>query len=230
MNVEAVIFDLDDTLVALEAAKTRAFSYAASHGFDLNIMKKVELNLWRQFAQGEVSYEELSVRRWTDLGATYEQALQLNPEFRDLCNAVYCRPGARKVLQTLREKGYKLGLLSNATSKYQRIKLASTKLEYHLDAVGISEELGVAKPNPRAYQAVCEMLGVPPDRTVMVGDDLRGDIFGALQAGLAGAVWYPRQGFRIAPVLAEHPELTYIRRLEQLPELLSGLPNKTLSL
>lgn len=48
--------------------------------------------------------------------------------------------------------------------------------------------LVLGKPSATFYQAALEVLGTPPQRTVMVGDDIRGDIDGAQQAGLKGVL------------------------------------------
>jgi putative hydrolase of the HAD superfamily len=80
-----------------------------------------------------------------------------------------------------------------------------------------SEVVGVAKPDPAIFHMALNLLGVPPDRTVLhVGDSLRYDVAGALAAGLRPVHLDP-YGFCPAP--DGHPHL---RRLADLPSLIRG--------
>ena len=57
-------------------------------------------------------------------------------------------------------------------------------LRDQLTAVITSEELGIAKPDPRSYLSACEHLGVEPLQTLHVGDRHDLDVLGARAAGL----------------------------------------------
>ena len=56
------------------------------------------------------------------------------------------------------------------------------------DAVVISGEYGIHKPDPRIFEVVCQQLNVKPNRTAMIGDSLDTDILGGNFAGLK-TVW-----------------------------------------
>lgn len=58
-----------------------------------------------------------------------------------------------------------------------------------------AREFGVGKPDPRIFAAACERLGCAPNEVLHVGDDLRLDVHGALDAGLQAA-WVRRDGER----------------------------------
>jgi putative hydrolase of the HAD superfamily len=58
-----------------------------------------------------------------------------------------------------------------------------------VDAVAISEEIGAAKPDPRAFAAVAGMLELAPAALVMVGDNWALDIEGSRGAGFAAAYY-----------------------------------------
>jgi putative hydrolase of the HAD superfamily len=96
---------------------------------------------------------------------------------------------AVEILRDLREAGVRTALLTNGPSWMQRRKVEVLGLEAELDAIGISEELGAAKPDPAAFAATLELIEAAPDETVMVGDHLDWDVRGALDAGMRGAVW-----------------------------------------
>jgi putative hydrolase of the HAD superfamily len=105
-------------------------------------------------------------------------------------------------------------VLTNGPSGFQRRKLEASGLGPELDAIAISGELGVAKPDPEAFERALELLGTKAEETAMVGDSLENDVLGALGAGLAEVVWMPgrRQGdlpdgAHLARELVEVPRL-----------------------
>jgi putative hydrolase of the HAD superfamily len=96
---------------------------------------------------------------------------------------------AVELLRDLRAGGVRTALLTNGPSRMQRRKVELLALEPELDAIGISEELGAAKPDPLAFERTLALIEARPGETVMVGDHLDWDVRGALDAGLRGAIW-----------------------------------------
>lgn len=92
-------------------------------------------------------------------------------------------PGARDLLDRLRET-YRVGLLTDGPAVAQRDKLAALGWENAFDAVLVSGELGVGKPDRRAFAALCAALRADPEHVVYVGDDPARDVVGAADAGL----------------------------------------------
>jgi putative hydrolase of the HAD superfamily len=74
-----------------------------------------------------------------------------------------------------------LGIITNGVGRVQREKLARTDLEELFDAVVVSYDIGVHKPDERIFDAARDRLDA--DRYVMVGDDHAADIVGACEAG-----------------------------------------------
>lgn len=72
-------------------------------------------------------------------------------------------------------------------------KLRTTGLLELCGPVFASSELPAGKPDPRAYAAVCERLGVRPAQALMVGDNYEPDVVAAKAAGLR-AVHIDRAG------------------------------------
>ena len=87
----------------------------------------------------------------------------------------------------------KLGVCSNFshTPTAERV-LADSGLRPHLDAVTISETVGIRKPRPEIFQALLAELDVPPEEVVHVGDDLESDVNGASKLGMRTA-WIRRR-------------------------------------
>jgi putative hydrolase of the HAD superfamily len=83
----------------------------------------------------------------------------------------------------------RLAVVSNNVSREQREKIRTCRFETYLDAVIISEEVSVAKPDPAIFRLALEMLGTTAEESVMVGDSWQADVAGARGAGIR-AVWF----------------------------------------
>jgi putative hydrolase of the HAD superfamily len=124
-------------------------------------------------------------------------------------------PDAMDTLAAVKQRGLKVGLLSNWDHRLRPV-LEGLDLLPLLDAVIISCEVGVEKPEPRIFHAARAALGVADgDGMLHVGDSYRDDVRGALAAGME-AVLVQRAG--------KHPwDGATIRHLAELPALLDGV-------
>jgi putative hydrolase of the HAD superfamily len=111
---------------------------------------------------------------------------------------------------------YKLGIVTNGVPDLQREKLEGSLLQDNFEAVAVSGELDIGKPEGGIFEHICGELDVEPARCVMVGDNPERDIVGAAKAGMR-SVWVER-GFR--PKDPQHPaDLEVTNLLEMLPWL-----------
>jgi len=115
-------------------------------------------------------------------------------------------------LERLRAVGLKLALVSNTSRSLVEV-IDCFALGPYVDAAIASVEVGHLKPSPQIYQAALDALQVGADEAVMVGDNPRDDVTGALDVGLAGAVLVDRKG------VWDYP-LPTVRSLADLPGLL----------
>jgi putative hydrolase of the HAD superfamily len=102
--------------------------------------------------------------------------------------------------------------VTNGASCLQREKLAASGLSAAFDAVVVSAELGIGKPDGSVFRRALSALGCESAGATMVGDSLARDIDGARAAGL-GAVWINRAG---EPRPADRPDLVEITTLAGL--------------
>jgi putative hydrolase of the HAD superfamily len=86
---------------------------------------------------------------------------------------------------------FPLALITNGAPDSQREKLQSTGLESAFDAILISGELGIAKPDPRIFHLALDKLGVPAEAAWHIGDTPATDVAGARAAGIT-AIWLNR--------------------------------------
>ena len=116
---------------------------------------------------------------------------------------------------------YRLGLLSNFDdAQCGREVLADTGVAELFEAVIISAEVRLRKPDPRIFNKMLEMLELTPQQVLYVGDTPRDDVWGASQVGLPTA-WISK-GAAGLPEGIPQPRFK-ITELSELPKLL-GVP------
>ena len=93
-------------------------------------------------------------------------------------------PGVLDALALLREKGFRLWLLSNAQRIFTAYELTLLGLGKQLDGIYISSDFRCRKPDVRFYRALLEERQLQPEKCLMIGNDLHTDIGGAMAAGL----------------------------------------------
>jgi putative hydrolase of the HAD superfamily len=86
-----------------------------------------------------------------------------------------------------------IGIVTNNVAAEQRQKIAACGFGPFLDAVVISEETGVTKPDPRIFELALDRLGRQSGEAVMIGDAWDTDIAGARAAGIR-PIWFNRFG------------------------------------
>ncbi len=191
-RLRAVVLDLDDTLIASERARKRAYVQLGADGIDPRQATAVNARWFDRYHAGECSLDELRTGRWIELGLSPERALEVDEQYRRHHSRIRPRRDAVRTLQTLHATGLKLVLLSNAGIDYVRDRVAAASFDGLLDGI-VDIAHADFKPHPDAFQAALEIAGESPQHTAMVGDNLEADIEGALSAGFARAVWLTRR-------------------------------------
>ena len=97
-------------------------------------------------------------------------------------------PSSVKTLRELHARGIRMGLITNGSPEFQRVKVRRFELEQYFDFILIEGEFGVGKPDPRVFKHGLEQFCVSPTQVWMVGDDLEFDMRPAQGLGM-GTVW-----------------------------------------
>ena len=90
--------------------------------------------------------------------------------------------------KALREKGFKLALVSNAPMNSVEPVLEKFEMNDLFDVVHISSNTGILKQNPEIFDHLSKELGVTKDEMLMIGDSMETDIAGAEAAGVAAVL------------------------------------------
>jgi HAD superfamily hydrolase (TIGR01509 family) len=189
--LEAVLFDWGNTLTSLEWDEELV---AAGHRAGLGRDDPEFTARWRELALGRQHgyrpYEELLA----ELGvADPEDFIDREHEvWRAQYGVLSMAPA---LLETLRERGLKTGLVANAWPDPPRVLRADAEalgLAPLLDAMVWAAEAGARKPDPAIFLRACDELGVAPEAALHVGDDLVADVQGAAAVGMTTvqALWF----------------------------------------
>ena len=106
--------------------------------------------------------------------------------------ATWAYPEARTVIERLRARGLRTGVLSNF-SYLLPLLLAEVGLAEHLDPIVFSAAEGVSKPDAAIFAAAARAVGADPAQCVLIGDDLGNDVAGARGVGMP-VIWLNRVG------------------------------------
>ena len=135
----------------------------------------------------EIPVEQVMAQLFREKGIGDADTLGMNAAqlFR-IASIEYIRlyPWVKEALQHLRQKGYRLWLLSNAQRAFTAYELRYLGLEDAFDGIYISSDYQCRKPDVRFYQALLQERQLDPATCLMIGNDRETDIAGAKAAGL----------------------------------------------
>ena len=123
------------------------------------------------------------------------------------------------VIEQFRQNGYKVAILTNGPSVYQRTKIGIVSLDKYVDGILVGSELPSEKPNPIAFQSICKLMGCGLGEAVYVGDHPINDVDGARKAGMI-PVW-----FRSVDIWFDSipPSPYSVNRLGEIPPLVEKI-------
>jgi HAD superfamily hydrolase (TIGR01509 family) len=129
-------------------------------------------------------------------------------------------PDADATLRWARESGFRVAVLSN----WPLARTIDRYVEGHgwdayLDAVVVSQRVGVIKPHPAIFEAAAVALGLPPARLLHVGDDWAADVVGAKAAGWRAAYLRGHQVDTPLPTSTPDRSVTADLTLDHLGEI-----------
>jgi len=233
----AVLFDLDDTLIRAyaqpEEAWTRllhvfAVELGAHDAEAIDRVRQLVMEESRSFWNDQASAAKwrlnipgarrLAVRAGLKrLGRPDDDlADRIADAFTELRRSEYrLYPDALATVDTLRDKGVKLALVTNGASEMQRPKIARFDLEHRFDHIQIEGEFGQGKPELAVYRHALEKLGCEGCDAWMVGDNYEWEVVAPQLLGMCG-IWYNPFDVEL-PLHATRPTRV-IKRLGELLE------------
>jgi putative hydrolase of the HAD superfamily len=207
-GMEAILFDLDDTLYDhLHGARSALQELARRN----QVMQSVPIReledrysialeaVHLRLLSGELSQCQARITRMRQVFGSFglqideDSALNEYQQFRqDYDRASQVVLGAHELLTRLRQMGVRLAIVTNNLVSEQIPKLQQLQLDSYFEVVTISEAVGVAKPDPYIFSYTLEQMSLQREQVIVVGDSLVSDIAGAKAADI-GSVWLKRR-------------------------------------
>ncbi|MDH3637322.1 MAG: phosphoglycolate phosphatase [Gammaproteobacteria bacterium] len=149
----------------------------------------------------------------------FEQGMALFKEHyaKVLCVDSKPYPGVVAALTDLSERGFRLACVTNKPKDFTEPLLDALDLSRFFEIVLSGDSLNEQKPHPLPLQHACRKLGVPPIRTVLVGDSLN-DVQAAKSAGMP--VVCVRFGYADPAALTKAAPDAMIDAFQELPGLI----------
>ncbi len=223
---QLVLFDLDGVLFDFHKAEGDALQQTFDHfqlpfkPHYLELYRDINRRFWSAFERGDCTPDEIKRDRFPRFldeigvrGDGVRFGLQYLSEL-GRCNTLLGDPVP--VLESLSGR-VTMALLTNGLKDVQQSRLATSPVRAYFSHIFISEELGVAKPDPAIFRYAMEQAGVSDEKDVlMVGDSLSSDIRGGQETGM-DTCWFNPDSQELPK---NFPSPTYrISSLNDLPPL-----------
>lgn len=208
---KAILFDLDDTLYDFHTYRTKQLQLALVTIFERYPHLQPE-SLIQNAIDTHVYHRQLPAflkASGVDDEALIAAACAIHEQ--DWFENMQLDEDAIPLLEKLRPT-HKLGLITNGPSWTQQAKIEQFQLEAYMDVLTISEEAGVAKPDPAIFHLTLEQLDMQPEEAIFIGDSPEHDLHGATAAGIA-CIWINRRGL-VLPDNTPRPLATITRLAE----------------
>jgi pyrophosphatase PpaX len=183
MKINTLLFDLDGTLINTNELIIASFLHTL-HSYYPNKYKREDVlpfigpTLYDTFAsinQDKMEEMVIAYRKFN-----HEQHDTLVTEYETVFETI----------KTLKEQGFKLGIVTTKIRDTVTMGLNLTKLDQFFDVVVTLDDVENAKPDPEPVLKALEQLGSSPDEAIMVGDNHH-DVLAGKNAGTktAGVAW-----------------------------------------
>ena len=152
--------------------------------------------LWADYHTGNITKEELRETRFKktflDLGVHPDLVpLAFEDDYVQLCpTKTNLFPHAHETLRYLKNK-YTLHLISNGFKESSELKIGNTDIGKYFKHVIISEIVGVNKPDKAIFRHALNLAGAKKSESLMIGDSLEADVYGALNFGIDAIYFNP---------------------------------------
>jgi putative hydrolase of the HAD superfamily len=201
MALEAVLFDYGDTLLEfrlddelwLGAMRDMLAAAGGPPERAADLRGEIERRVTELTADpddhAELVYEEVVAEALAAVGTSPGPELlrtAIEAQHRGWLGARRLHPKAHWLLQEVRARGLRIGIVSNTFDPPDLLHadLVSDGVTERVDAIVFSSELGLRKPAPEIYRAALDALDVEPANALFVGDRVREDVQGPAALGM----------------------------------------------
>ncbi|GGH77217.1 putative hydrolase of the HAD superfamily [Pullulanibacillus pueri] len=188
MKRDTVLFDLDQTLLDKKQSLYN-FSRYQFNKFSLSRFISREQDFIEKFvALNMIVLPKDQVYKQLVASFDIEEDLlpmllkDLNQNFHLHCVGY---EGLHSMLEVLKSKHFKLGVVTNGRDFYQRNKIASLGIDQYFDTIVTSGSVNIRKPDHAIFKLALKALNTLSEKAVFVGDNLEADIIPAKALGMS---------------------------------------------
>lgn len=180
MKIQAILFDVDGTLVDSNEAHVDAWAVAFRQAGHPQEVDDIRLQIGKG---GDLLVPALLPQASEDQRKAIAEAQGRHFKSAYLAH-IKPFPGARGLLQRVKESGRTIILASSAKKDEVEHYLRLLEAEDLVDAVTSADDVDASKPEPDIFEAALDRAGVGPDAAIVVGDTVY-DVDAARRVGLA---------------------------------------------
>ncbi|RFB13568.1 pyrophosphatase PpaX [Bacillus sp. HNG] len=184
MAIKTLLFDLDGTLIDTNELILQSFLHTFETYFPDRQFTREEILPFNGPTLHE-SFSSVDPDRAEEMIAEYRK---FNHEKHDELVTEF--PGVFDTIKTLKEQGYKIGVVTTKIRNTVNMGLKLTKLDQFFDVVVTLDDVKNPKPDPEPVLLALKLLGSTPEEAIMIGDNYQ-DIVAGQNAGTktAGVAW-----------------------------------------
>ncbi|MCF6333056.1 MAG: YjjG family noncanonical pyrimidine nucleotidase [Draconibacterium sp.] len=233
-----IFFDLDNTLWDF---KQNSF-YAMQSSFQLfnietqnvefekffEVYSKHNHSLWSEYRKKKVSKKELIRLRFKK---SFDELdiKGIDPELMNTCylnempKQYYLKEGVLELLEYLKNKRYKLNIVTNGFTEVQHKKVESSGLKPFINKIFTSEEVKTPKPGREIFEYAIKSTNARKTNSLMVGDDWEVDVLGAIGFGIDAAYFVNSKKVKLEHLKNSQKLKNVIYKIGELNQLQSIL-------
>ncbi|MEO0280573.1 MAG: HAD family hydrolase [candidate division WOR-3 bacterium] len=213
MKIKAITFDYWDTLVPIDEEKIKKMReerakevvrFLKEKGYDFSYeeVKEISSKVWELYRVNPINNKEvtlyimaeeilknLKIRKRKKM---VESLVKIYEEYLYKAGLSVDKE-VIEVIKILKEKGFKLGIVSNTPGgNVEKKILEDTGISSFFDIMLFSSFEGVRKPHPEIFMKVINFFKIKPEELLHIGDTPELDIEGPLKIGAKAILWNPK--------------------------------------
>lgn len=231
MKIQHIFFDLDNTLWdhrrnAYLTIQELFNKYSIQEKFRIDfeefhrIYHDINEKLWEQIRDGEIDKDYLRKHRFYDtflhFGVDDEVlSMEFENHFLDqILSFNYLVDGAEDLLKYLKDKNYKMHIISNGFQEVTERKCILSGIAPFFETITSADSIGVRKPDEKIFEYSVNLANTSKNNSILIGDDWIADVQGAQNFGMEVIF------FNALQEDVNHNNLKVIHKLQEVKEYL----------
>ncbi len=229
-DIELISFDAADTLIKLAVSIGDHYAYVAGRYGVIAEVEEINKSFKQVFASTAPLNEQgqKGFTWWTKVIAQTFAGLGFSEkdfgDFENFVSELYAElekenawvvyPDVEPCLKYLQSLDFRMVVFSNFDERLIKI-LHDLNLNIYFEQIICSTQIGYAKPDPKAFLKLAEIVNLKPQKILHIGDGFENDYLGSLRADFK-ALYLNRSGLKIYKPLNPKNELNHLTEIEEI--------------